>query len=275
MVSTLQEQVQAELIRLRDQRDTEVLKELTKDANDFKVRWSAAPRQGPRRRDHGVEEPDDEDGLITGSPSNYGPKALKLAAALSQAAYMKSEDRRKLVEAKQNDQDREVVLKSAIVSASTKDDPGPGKRRQDFGKQGPGRRAVRRFLQVRPNQVEYNTSASKDSDLLAGASEGACGTFSFQLARLINLVVRKKVAKSEMVSARNFITVPLKTVQFIDSHCPGNLKMGKDADPIATFTPNIGSVPSVAESTVRRLAPRLAGWTRRGQTGIQEGERQL
>ncbi len=128
-----------------------------------------------------------------------------------------------------------MILKSAIVSASTKQliqDLESGKSLEN--------KALfdalfKDFCKYGRTKWKYNTSASKDSDLLAGASEGACGTFSFQLARLINLVVRKKVAKSEMVSARNFITVPLKTVQFIDSHCAGNLKMGKDAEPDRYF----------------------------------------
>lgn len=82
---------------------------------------------------------------------------------------------------------------------------------------------------------KYDTKANKDSNLLAGAKTGACGTFPTQFAKLVNIIVGKKIASFAAVTAQNFITVPLKTVRFIDPACPGNLKMSADAEPDRYF----------------------------------------
>jgi hypothetical protein len=226
MVSALREQVTAHLAALQ-------LKDLTAQVNDFKARFAQLGKDPASEKAALLQ-------LITNmnraKTELKDAKCVELAKALLNAASRKFQELGDLEKMKGFQADRQPVLDGPILSKATKD---LIKNLDATGKPLESKAVVdalfEDFCAYGRAHWKYNTKAPPDSNLFAGATTGACGTFSTQFANLVNIVVGKKIAKYAEVSAKNFITVPLKSVRFIDPACPGNLKMSPSADPDRYF----------------------------------------
>lgn len=99
------------------------------------------------------------------------------------------------------------------------------------------------FFAYGKTKFTYNTSADSTTNILAGGSKGACATFAKGFADLVNFAVSsktggKKIAATKQISAKNFYTLPLSEMGFIDSSCPGNLVMDGESKPTRYFFSN-------------------------------------
>lgn len=95
----------------------------------------------------------------------------------------------------------------------------------------------------------YNTTSK--TDLLDGGTEAACGSYAQTLATLFNTF--GITAKAVEVSTKNFFTVPLNTLKFIDPKCPGNSKT--PTQDFQQFNRFFFSTHWVVESSVGKFDP--------------------
>ncbi len=79
------------------------------------------------------------------------------------------------------------------------------------------------FMNYGQGRFTYSTSVSKQESLQGGGTTGACASFAGEFRSLVNAAYGKKILKVEMIAAKNFYTIPISQMNFIDTKCPGNL----------------------------------------------------
>ena len=227
MVSTLREQVLAQFNTLQ-------LKDLIKQATEFKIKFAQLGKdhEGELKA---LEDIGREMDKIQINP-NSDAKVKKLTAALIEASSNKIGELYEIQMMKGLALKRGPVLNGPIVSKATRQMIAClEKDSKKLESKAVVDALFDDFCAYGRKKWTYNTRAKVGADLLDGATTGACGTFASQFAKLVNMIIGKNIAKSAMVTARNFITVPLTSIQFIDSACPGNLRMSPEAKPDRYF----------------------------------------